>query len=69
LLVQLDTTFYTLRELRRIGPPVLGTISAPLRSRLRGADAVLLVFCLLPLPLGLVVAAIGPLNFMAKFAA
>ena len=69
LQVQLDTTFYTLRELRRIGPPVLGTFSAPLRSRLRRADAVLLVFCLLPLPLGLVVAAIGPLNFMAKFAA
>ena len=69
LLVQLDTTFYTLRELRRIGPPVLGTLSAPLRSRLRRADATLVALCLLPLPLGLVVAAIGPLKIMAKFAA
>jgi polysaccharide chain length determinant protein (PEP-CTERM system associated) len=69
LQVQLDTTFYTLRELRHIGPPVLGTLSAPLRSRLRRSDVALLVLCLLPLPFGLVVAAIGPLNFMAKFAA
>jgi len=69
LQVQLDTSFYTLRELRRIGPPVLGTLSAPLRSRLRSADVALVVACLLPLPLGLIVAAIGPYEFMAKFAA
>jgi len=69
LQVQLDTTFYTLRELRRIGPPVLGTLSAPLRSRLRSADVVLVGLCLLPLPLMLVVVAIGPANFVAKFAA
>jgi polysaccharide chain length determinant protein (PEP-CTERM system associated) len=69
LQVQLDTTFYTLRELRRIGPPVLGTLSAPLGGRLRSSDVVLLAVSLLPLPLGLVIVAIGPLNFMAKFAA
>ncbi len=66
--VQLDTTFYTLRELRGLGLPVLGAFAAP-RGRLRKADIVLLVLCLLPLPLGLVVAAIGPLNLMAMFAA
>jgi polysaccharide chain length determinant protein (PEP-CTERM system associated) len=58
--VQLDTTFYTLRELRGLGLPVLGTLSAPSRGRLRRADAVLLFLCLLPLPLGAVVAAVGP---------
>jgi hypothetical protein len=31
-------------------------------------DVVLLFLCLLPLPLGLVVAAIGPLNLLARFA-
>jgi polysaccharide chain length determinant protein (PEP-CTERM system associated) len=69
LQVQLDTSFYTLRELRGIGPPVLGAFSAPSRARLRSADVVLLILCLLPLPVGLVVAAIGPLNFIARFAA
>ena len=64
LLVQLDTTFYTIRELRGVGVPVLGAISAPLRSRLRWADVTLLVFCLLPLPLGLVIASIGPLKLV-----
>jgi len=29
-------------------------------------DVVLLLLCLLPLPLGLVVAAIGPLDLMAR---
>ena len=66
--VQLDTSFYTQRELRSIGLPVLGTLSAPSRGRLRSADVMLLCLCLLPLPLGLVVSAIGPLNFMAMFA-
>jgi polysaccharide chain length determinant protein (PEP-CTERM system associated) len=69
LQVQLDTSFYTLRELRSIGLPVLGAISAPSRGRLRSADVVLLVLCLLPLPLAFVVAAIGPVNLMARFAA
>jgi polysaccharide chain length determinant protein (PEP-CTERM system associated) len=69
LQVHLDTTFYTLRELRSIGLPVLGTFSDPLRGRLRSADFMLLVLCLLPLPLGLIVAAIGPLNIMAILAA
>lgn len=69
LLVQLDTSFYTLRELRGIGPPVLGAFSAPSRGRLRLADVALLILCLLPLPLGCVVAAIGPLKLMARFAA
>jgi hypothetical protein len=69
LQVQLDTTFYTLRELRGVGLPVLGTLSDPWRGRLRGADVVLVVLCLLPLPLGLVVTAIGPLHFMAMLAA
>jgi polysaccharide chain length determinant protein (PEP-CTERM system associated) len=69
LQVQLDTSFYTLRELREIGPPVLGAFSAPSRGRLRIADAVLLVLCLLPLPVGFAVAVMGPLNFMARFAA
>jgi hypothetical protein len=69
LQVQLDTTFYTLRELRRIGPPVLGTLSAPMRSRLRRADVVFVALCLLPLPLGLVVAVLGPLDLMARFVA
>ncbi len=69
LLVQLDTSFYTLRELRGIGPPVLGAFSAPARGRLRLADVALLILCLLPLPLGCVVAAIGPLKLMARFAA
>jgi polysaccharide chain length determinant protein (PEP-CTERM system associated) len=67
--VKLDTSFYTLRELRGIGLPVLGALSAPPLSRLRRADVVLLVLCLLPLPLGLVVATIGPLNLMTKLAA
>ena len=69
LQVQLDTSFYTLRELRGTGLPVLGAFSAPSRGRLRSTDLVLLVLCLLPLPLGFVVAAIGPLNLMAKFGA
>lgn len=69
LLVQLDTSFYTLRELRGVGPPVLGAFSAPSRGRLRLADIVLLALCLLPLPLGCAVAAIGPLNLIARFAA
>jgi polysaccharide chain length determinant protein (PEP-CTERM system associated) len=68
LQVQMDSSFYTLRELRGIGLPVLGAFSAPSRGRLRRADAVLLFLCLLPLPLGLVVATIGPLNLMARFA-
>ncbi|GEP58899.1 XrtA system polysaccharide chain length determinant [Reyranella soli] len=68
LQVQLDTSFYTLRELRGIGLPVLGAFSAPSRGRLRRADVVLLFLCLLPLPLGLVVTAIGPLNLVARFA-
>lgn len=63
--VQLDTTFYTQRELRGIGLPVLGTFSASSRGRLRTSDIVLLVVCLLPLPLGLVVATIGPLGLIA----
>ena len=67
--VQFDTSIYTLRELRGIGLPVLGALSAPPRSRLRRADVVLLVLCLLPLPLGLVVVAMGPLNLIARFAA
>lgn len=69
LQVQLDTSFYTQRELRSIGLPVLGALSAPSRGRLRSADVVLLGLSLLPLPLGLVVSAIGPRNFMAMFAA
>jgi polysaccharide chain length determinant protein (PEP-CTERM system associated) len=69
LQVQLDTTFYTMRELRRIGPPVLGTLSAPSRSRLRSAEVMLVVLCLLPLPLGMVVAVVGPFDLMARFAA
>jgi uncharacterized protein involved in exopolysaccharide biosynthesis len=68
LQVQLDTSFYTLRELRGIGLPILGAFSAPSRGRLGRADVVLLFLCLLPLPLGLVVAAIGPLNLLARFA-
>jgi polysaccharide chain length determinant protein (PEP-CTERM system associated) len=66
--VQFDTSFFTLRELRSIGLPVLGALSAP-RSRLRGADVALLIFCLLPLPFGLVVAIIGPLKLMELFVA
>jgi polysaccharide chain length determinant protein (PEP-CTERM system associated) len=69
LQVKLDTSFYTLRELRRIGLPVLGAFSTPSPSRLRSADIALLVLCLLPLPLVCVIAAIGPLNLMARFAA
>jgi len=69
LQVTLDSSFYTLRELRGIGLPVLGTFSAPSLGRLRRADVVLVVLCLLPLPIGFVVAAIGPLNLMARFAA
>jgi hypothetical protein len=69
LQVQLDTSFYTIRELRAIGLPVLGALSGPSRGRLRVADIVLLTLCLLPLPLGFVVAAIGPLNLLARFAA
>ncbi len=69
LLVQLDTTFYTLRELRGIGVPVLGALSAPSRGRLRWADVTLLLICLLPLPLGVVVATIGPLNLIQMFSA
>ena len=65
--MQLDTSFYTLRELRGIGLPILGAFSAPSRGRLGKADVVLQVLCLLPLPLGLVVAAIGPLNLLARF--
>ena len=68
LLVQFDTSIYTLRELRGIGLPVLGALSAPSRGRLQRADVVLLCLCLLPLPLGLVVVAMGPLNFIARFA-
>ncbi|HKU93792.1 MAG TPA: XrtA system polysaccharide chain length determinant [Vineibacter sp.] len=68
LYVQLDTSFYTLRELRGIGPPVLGAFSTPSRGRLRLADVMLLILCLLPLPLGCAVTAIGPLNLMARFA-
>ena len=66
--VQFDTSIYTLRELRGIGLPVLGALSAPPRSRLGRADVVLLFLCLLPLPLGLVVVAMGPLNLIARFA-
>jgi polysaccharide chain length determinant protein (PEP-CTERM system associated) len=66
LQVQLDTSFYTLRELRGIGLPVLGALSTPSRGRLRGLDVALLLLCLLPLPAGLVVAAIGPLDLMAR---
>jgi polysaccharide chain length determinant protein (PEP-CTERM system associated) len=69
LQVQLDTSFYTLRELRGIGLPVLGAFSGPPRSRLGKADVVLLVLCLLPLPFGFVVAAIGPLDLMAMLSA
>jgi polysaccharide chain length determinant protein (PEP-CTERM system associated) len=68
LQVQLDSSFYTLRELRGFGLPVLGAFSSPSRGRLRRADVVLLLICLLPLPLGLVVATIGPLNLIARFA-
>ena len=64
LLVQLDTSFYTIRDLRGIGIPVLGAISAPSRGRLRWGDVTLLIFCLLPLPLGLVVTSIGPLKLV-----
>lgn len=67
--VKLDTTFYTLRELRGIGVPVLGALSSPSRGRLRWADVTLLIICLLPLPVGLVVATMGPLNFMKMFSA
>jgi polysaccharide chain length determinant protein (PEP-CTERM system associated) len=69
LQVQLDTSFYTLRELRGFGLPVIGALSAPSRGRLGRADVMLLLLCLLPLPLGLVVATIGPLNLIARFAA
>lgn len=65
---QLDTSFFTLRELRGIGLPVLGAFSAP-RGRLRTADVALLILCLLPLPLGLVIAIIGPFKLMEMFVA
>jgi polysaccharide chain length determinant protein (PEP-CTERM system associated) len=68
LQVQLDTSFYTLRELRGIGPPVLGAFSAPPRGRLRTADVALLFLCLLPLPFGFVATVIGPFNLLAKLA-
>jgi uncharacterized protein involved in exopolysaccharide biosynthesis len=67
--VQLDTSFFTLRELRGVGLPVLGSLSAPSSGRLHKADIMRLAFCLLPLPFGLVVATIGPRNLLAMFAA
>ena len=67
--VQLDTSFFTLRELRGVGLPVLGALSAPSLGRLRRADVLRLALCLLPLPLGLVVATIGPRNLIAMFVA
>lgn len=69
LKVQLDTSFYTLRELRAVGLTVLGAFSCPTRRRLSKADAVLLVLCLMPLPLGLVAAAIGLRTLTMMFAA
>lgn len=69
LRVQLDTSFYSLRELRGVGLTVLGALSGSTRSRLRKADVVLLILCLLPLPLGLIVATIGPHNIMEMFVA
>lgn len=67
LQVQLDTSFYSMRELRGVGLTVLGALSGSTRGRLRAADVMLLVLCLLPLPLGLVVATIGPRNIMEMF--
>lgn len=69
LQVQLDTSFYSLRELRGVGLTVLGALSGSTRGRLRTADVLLLVLCLLPLPLGLVVATMGPRNIMEMFVA
>jgi uncharacterized protein involved in exopolysaccharide biosynthesis len=69
LQVQLDTSFYSLRELRGVGLTVLGALSGSTRQRLRTADVLLLVLCLLPLPLGLVVATMGPHNIMEMFVA
>lgn len=69
LQVKLDTRFYTVRDLRGVGVPVLGAFSIPSRGRVRSADVVLLVLCLLPLPLGFIVAAVGPLNVIARFTA
>jgi polysaccharide chain length determinant protein (PEP-CTERM system associated) len=69
LQVQLDTSFYSLRELRGVGLTVLGALSGSTRRRVRTADVLLLVLCLLPLPLGLVVATMGPRNIMEMFVA
>ena len=69
LQVQLDTSFYTLRELRGIGLPVLGAFSGRSRNRLGKVDVMFVALCLLPLPFGLVVAVIGPLDLMGMFSA
>jgi len=69
LQVRLDSSFYTLRELRGVGLPVLGELSAPAHARLRRADVALVMLCLFLLPLGFVIATVGPLNLMARLAA
>lgn len=66
--VQLDKSFYALRELHQIGLPVLGAFTTA-TPRLRTGDLMLLLLCLLPLPFAFVVAAVGPLNIVARFAA
>ena len=66
--VQFDTSIYTLRELRGIGLPVLGALSAPSRSRLHRADVVLSASACCHFCSDFVVVAMGPLN-LARFAA
>lgn len=68
LQITLDTSFYALRELRQIGLPVLGAFTSP-SSRLTAGDFALLVLSLVPLPFAFVIAAIGPLNLVARFTA
>ncbi|MBW6397534.1 hypothetical protein KPL78_06735 [Roseomonas sp. HJA6] len=66
--IQLDTSFYSLRELQQIGLPVLGAFTTA-SPRLAVGDLLLFILCLLPLPLVFLVVAIGPHNLIARFTA
>lgn len=68
LLVQLDRTFYTVQDLRRIGPTVLGAISAPPpRGRMFGRLCFAGGLAMLLLAFGVVVLG-GPLHVARIFA-
>ena len=66
LLVQLDGSFYTLKELRRLGLPVLGGFSAT-APRVRAGEAILVAGSLALLPIGFLAAVYGNVDLLLGF--